>query len=64
MIHASIGRDGKMNHIVEYLRQLLCNHEWIFAHVVESYFDYSGYKVTVWRCYCPKCHKWRNRKFY
>lgn len=53
-----------MNHIVEYLRQLLCNHEWIFAHIVESYFDYSGYKVTVWRCYCPKCHKWKNKKFY
>lgn len=50
--------------IGNFFKQLFCNHKWILAHEVESYFDYSGYKVTVWRCVCPLCNKWKNKKFY
>lgn len=44
--------------------QLLCNHEWIMAHEVCRHHDYSGFQVYVWRCYCPKCGKWKNRKYW
>lgn len=50
--------------ILVWLLQLVCHHKWILAHEVENYIDYSGYKVTVWRCYCSLCGKWKNKKFW
>ena len=42
----------------------ICNHNWILAHKERDYFDYCGYRVSVWRCYCAKCGKWKNKKFW
>ena len=47
-----------------FIKRLLCNHNWILAHKERDYFDYSGYKISVWGCRCAKCGKWKSRKFY
>ena len=47
-----------------FIKQLFCNHTWILAHKERDYFDYSGYRISVWRCYCAKCRKWKNKKFW
>lgn len=50
--------------ILQHLLQLFCNHKWILVNEIETYWDYSGYKVHIWRCKCPNCNKWNNKKFY
>lgn len=50
--------------IKERLKYLICQHDWILGHVVEEYYDYSGHQVQIWRCYCRKCKRWKNKKFW
>ena len=64
-----IGCDSKLHRrVIEcpkvFIKQLFCNHTWILAHKERDYFDYSGYRISVWRCYCAKCRKWKNKKFW
>jgi len=44
--------------------KIFCKHDWILGHMVREYHDYSGFRVQVWRCHCPKCGKWKNRKYW
>lgn len=45
------------------INQLICDHNWIRIAEVKTYFDYSGFKVRVYRCICSKCLKEKNKKF-
>lgn len=49
--------------LIEYIKQLFCKHNYILGHQAKQYYDFSGYRVTVWRVYCTKCGKWTNKKF-
>lgn len=50
--------------ILVWLLQLLCLHKWILVNKIENYWDYNGNKIEVWKCYCPCCGKWKNKKFW
>lgn len=47
-------------------KQFFCNHDYakleMKPHFV--YYDYTGFKVGVFKCRCTKCGKISNRKFY
>jgi hypothetical protein len=46
------------------LLQLLCKHEWVQRLFYKDYYDYSGYHVKIYDCYCQKCGKRKMRKYY
>lgn len=43
----------------------MCWHKWIKIerNPHKEYYDYSGFRVGVFRCYCTKCGKIKDRKF-
>lgn len=53
-----------MKKLIKFLYKIFCKHEWFLEYEVEQYYDYSGFPVHVWRCYCAKCGKVKNKKFW
>ena len=46
------------------INQIFCKHQWVRLYKVQTYFDYSGFKVYVYKCMCSKCLKKKNKKFW
>ena len=44
----------------------LCNHNFVKTELVPHsiYYDYSGFKIGIFKCYCTKCGKIKNRKYW
>ncbi len=60
----TIQPEREKNRVVRFLKQLFCRHEYILANAFPDGIDASGYRVAIWRAYCPKCGKWAYRKNY
>jgi len=50
--------------IVRWFLQTICIHEWRQRLFYKDYYDYSGYHVEIYDCYCQKCGKRKMRKYY
>ncbi len=46
------------------LLQRLCVHDWVVGDIVRKYNDYSGFPIADRKCYCPKCGKYKIRKYW
>lgn len=44
--------------------KLFCDHDWVRIDEVRTYWNFSGFKVRVYRCICSKCFKAKNKKFW
>ena len=44
----------------------MCFHKWLKIEEKphETYRDYSGFRVGIFKCRCSKCGKIKNKKFY
>lgn len=52
------------NFIKRTTRRLKCEHKWNPEVEIDSYYDYSGFKVRVFECKCSKCGKRKTRKYW
>lgn len=51
--------------MIKLIKQLFCEHKWSTTeYEIESYYDYSGFKVRVFECECVKCGKRKRRKYW
>lgn len=46
------------------MNKRFCVHDWQRQYLVSEYFDYSGFKVGIFKCKCRKCGKVKNKKYY
>ncbi|MFR1346920.1 MAG: hypothetical protein ACLSBC_12970 [[Clostridium] scindens] len=41
-----------------------CNHEFEKIKLIREYYDYSGFRVGVFKCRCKKCGKECYKKYF
>ena len=45
------------------LKRLFCKHHWVMHHMIEEKEEADGHFHSTWACYCPRCGKWKNRRY-
>ena len=47
-------------------KQFFCNHDYVKLETEPHfvYYDYTGFRIAVFKCRCTKCGKISNLKFY